>query len=124
MTAEKWVLRSTGARPLTVNAVAGLHRQRWAAHTAEVRGVWWLLAKEAKVPRLARAVITATPLHADNRSPQDPAACAPEVKAAIDGLVDAKVLPDDRGEHLAAVVFLPPRVDGVDGLELVIEAAA
>lgn len=118
-----WTVRSTFGRPLTVNAVAGLHRQAWARHTAEVRGVWFLLAREAKVPRLDRAVITATPLHADARSPQDVAACAPEVKAAVDGLVDAHVLPDDDPEHLLGIVFLPPRLDGVDGLELLIEAA-
>lgn len=117
-----WTITAAGERPLTVNRVASLHRQQWAKHTAEARGIWHLLALEARVPRLASAWITATPLHADARSPQDVAACAPEVKAAVDGLVDAGVLVDDDATHLLGITFLPPRIQpGVNGLELVIE---
>ncbi len=114
-------LRSTGQRPLTVNRVATLHRQAWAKLTADTRGEWHLLALEAKVPRLVLARVTAVPLHADRRSPQDVSAMAPEVKAAVDGLVDARVLVDDTAEHLLSITFLPPDVCGVDGMELVIE---
>lgn len=110
---------------MTVNRVATLHRQAWATHTREVRGMWHLLALEAKVPPLDRARVVVTPLHANNRSPQDVAACAPEAKAAIDGLVDAGVLADDTARHLLAVTFCPPRVEpGIDGMELCIEEVA
>lgn len=121
--ARTWDLRSEGDRPLTINKVAKMHRQQWAAHTSEVRGVWWHLAQEAKVPRLQRARITVTPLHADLRSPQDVAACAPEAKAAIDGLVDAGVLPDDTPDHLLSITFAPPHICGVNGMHLRIEEA-
>lgn len=118
--ARAWTVQFTGSRPLTVNAVASLHRQAWANHTKHARFTWWALATEAHVPSLDRITIDATPLHKDRRSPQDVGACSPEVKAAIDGLVDAGVIPDDNPNHLLAVRFLPPRICGHDGLELTI----
>ena len=118
-----WTLEDHGSRPLTTNKVMGLHRQQWATITRAERKVWWALAKQAKVPALGRAAITATPLHKDRRSPQDVAACAPAVKAGIDGLVDAGVLPDDGPEHLVRITFLPPDVCGRDGLRLLVEQA-
>lgn len=118
---RSFTLRATGHRPLTTNRVATMHRQAWATHTRETRGVWHLLALEAKVPHLEAAAITAVPLHADRRSPQDVAACSPSVKAAVDGLVDAGVLDDDTADHLHSITFLQPRICGVDGLELVID---
>jgi hypothetical protein len=120
-TGRAWTIDHPGHRPLTTNRVADLQRFVWARHTKTVRRDWWLLARQHKVPRLGRAVVTVTPLHRDRRSPQDAAACAPEAKAAIDGLVDAQVLPDDNADHLALVVFTPPDVCGVDGLRLHIE---
>ena len=118
MTARSWTLEDHGARPLTTNRVARLHRHQWANHTRQVRETWAWLALQARVPRLTAAVITATPLHANRRSPQDVAACAPEVKAAVDGLVDAGVLDDDDPEHLLELAFRPPDICGSDGLRL------
>lgn len=112
-------LADTGARPLTTNRVANMHRRTWAKHTVEVRGRWHYLALEAKVPRLERIAIEVIPLHATRATPQDAGACAPEAKAAIDGLVDAGVLPDDNGKHVASITFLPPEVAcGHDGMAL------
>lgn len=119
-----FTIEAVGARPLTVNAVARLHRQAWASHTRETRALWWLTARKAKVPHLAAIAVTATPLHSSGRSPQDVAACAPEVKAAIDGLVDAGVIVDDNARHLVAVTFLPPLITNTDGLRLLIEEVA
>ena len=51
----------------------------------------------------------------------DTMASAPTVKAAIDGLVDAGVIPDDTGKHLAAVTFLPPVKGDKDTLTLRID---
>lgn len=54
----------------------------------------------------------------------DTGACFPAVKAAIDGLVDAGVLPGDTGLHLSSITFLAPvRVgkDQVETLTLVVE---
>jgi hypothetical protein len=111
-------LTDTGARPLTVNVARTLHHQTWGTRNRETRGRWHYLALEAKVPRLERIAVEVLPLHADRRSPQDVAACAPAAKAAIDGLVDAGVLADDDAPHLASITFLPPEVGGVDGMAL------
>lgn len=124
MSGRTFTLTVAGERPLTVNKVIGMHRMRWATHTATTREVWWAAALAQKVPPLARCRIVATPLHRDHRSPQDVAACAPEVKAAVDGLVDAGVLTDDDATHLVAIEFQPPLIDGVDGLRLTIEEVA
>lgn len=121
MTARIWVIADAGDRPLTINKVADLHRQQWAAHTRDVRERWAWLALEARVPRLTRARITATPLHADGRSPQDALACAPEVKAAVDGLVDAGMLDDDNPRFVTEVVCTSPDICGVNGLRLTVE---
>lgn len=116
-----WTIEYWYGRPLTLNAVASMHRQQWATHTRELRGEWARLAAMHSVPRVERCRITGTPLHANRRSPQDPGACAPAVKAAIDGLVDAGVLADDNGNHVAEIRFLPPDICGHDGLRLDIQ---
>lgn len=118
-----WDLRHTGERPLTINRLVNMHRMAWAAHTAATRKLWWALAREAHLPHLHRARITVLPLHADRRSPQDAAACAPAAKAAIDGIIDAGVLPDDGPAHLLAVTFLQPLICGDNGMHLRIEEA-
>jgi len=121
MSARQWVLEDRGERPLTVNALVNMHRMSWAAHTQGIRRLWWGLTKEAKIPALDACTVTVQPLHATNRSPQDVAACAPHAKAAIDGIVDAGVLPDDDATHLVAVTFLPPLRDcGIDGLRITV----
>jgi crossover junction endodeoxyribonuclease RusA len=119
-----WTIRDEGTRPLTINKVTTLHRRTWAKHTVEIRGRWHLLALEAKIPRLTACRITVRPLHANRTSPQDVAACAPEAKAAIDGLVDAGVLDDDDAAHVVEITFSPPVVCGVNGMELTIQETA
>ena len=120
---RRWlIVEPTDARPLTVNAVINLHRQKWANHTRDIRGRWHLLAVEAGIPHLARARFTVLPLHKNMASPQDVAACAPEFKPALDGLVDAGVLDDDGDGYVAAVTFLPPlRGCGHNGMAVLIE---
>lgn len=115
---RRWRIRAHGGRPLTVNQVASMDRFTWAKHTKMIRELWWALARQACIPRLDRVRFRVIPLHRNGRSPQDPAACAPEAKAAIDGLVDARVIPDDTGRFVAAVEFMPPEVCGVDGLAI------
>jgi hypothetical protein len=113
-----WTVRSTGRRPLTVNAVVNLHRMAWAKHTADTRAEWTWLARAAKVQPCEAVELTVTPLHSSRRSPQDVAACAPEAKAAIDGLVDAGMISDDSPAHLLRVTFLPPAIGDVDGMAI------
>jgi hypothetical protein len=42
---------------------------------------------------------------------QDVGACNPAVKAAIDGIVDAGVLPDDSSKFVRSLIYLPPQND-------------
>lgn len=119
-----YTIEDHGERPLTINKVMALHRMKWAAVTKVERQKWMLLARQANVPALAHVAVTVVPLHKDRRSPQDVAACAAAAKAAIDGLVDAGVMPDDSPEHLVSITFLPPEVCGSDGLRLVVEGVA
>lgn len=125
MIAGPWHLdRMSGERPLTVNKVASLHRQAWAKITKAEREQWRGIAERADIPPQRCIRVVVTPLHRDRRTPQDVAACAPAAKAAIDGIVDAGVIPDDDPTHLTEVVFRPPWVCGIDGLRLTVEVDA
>jgi len=115
-----WTIEDRGARPLTLNRVMGLHRMQWATHTRVARLRWWALAVQAHIPQLERISVDVTPLHKDGRSPQDPVACAAEFKAALDGLVDARVIPGDHGAHVVCVTFWPPDICGHEGMRLTI----
>lgn len=117
-----WTLEAVDDhRPTTINALVNMHRMVWAHRTRLTRAQWCQLARDSHVPALAACRVTATPLHRDRRSPQDPAACAPHVKAAVDGLVDAGVLSDDDGDRVRSVTFNPPEVVGHNGLRLEIQ---
>lgn len=113
-----YTLQVTGKRPLTINKLAGLPRMVWAGHTRRTRAEWKLVAEHFEVPHLDSCEIIATPLHANFAAPQDVGACAPEVKAAIDGLRDAGVLTDDTAVYVTRITYEAPRVCGENGLEL------
>src|SRR5690606_18867285 len=81
-----YTLQVTGSRPTTINALVNMHRMTWAGHTKRTRAEWKQVAEHFGVPHLDSCSIVATPLHANRAAPQDVGACAPEVKAAIDGL--------------------------------------
>lgn len=121
-TPRVWILEDldTG-RPFTINRLASVHRLTWASHTAASRNRWKHHAINAAVPLLDRVTVTVTPLHKNHRTAQDPGACAPEAKAAVDGLRDAGVLVDDTGRYVASILFLPPEIVGHDGLRIRIE---
>lgn len=113
-----------GVRPVTINWVARQHRMQWSQHTKETRRTWFWIAKQAGLPALGRAGITVVPLHANRKHLQDAAGCAPEAKAAIDGLVDAGVLPGDDPEHVLWVRFDAPLICRSDGMRLLIHEVA
>lgn len=117
-----WLLVDDNGRPLTMNKARTLHHHKWAEVNRENRGYWWHLATHYRIPRLDAVRVVIAPLHKNNAAHQDTAACAPAAKAAIDGLVDAGVLPDDDPHHLRAITFLPPIVVvGVNGMALLVE---
>lgn len=119
-----WTLQFVGERPPTMNRHRMLHPHKRAQVDKHWRQEFARLASEAGMPALTSIDVTAIPLHSDRRSPQDVAACCPAVKAAVDGLVDAGVIPDDDGRYFHSLRFLPPVICGENGLQLVIEGRA
>ena len=73
-----------------------------------------------RIPPQQAISIIAQPLSTTRRWRPDVAACYPTVNAAIDGIVDAGVIPDDDDRHLLAVTFLPVMYGKVDGLRITI----
>jgi hypothetical protein len=97
-------------RPWTTNAERAGNRWERAKLTKEWRSGFQLLAKYEKIPPMAWITVTVEP-HQKGGRLQDVGACNPSVKAAIDGLVDAGVLPDDSSKFVKSLVFLPPKND-------------
>ena len=74
----------------------------------------------ADLAPLRTAAVTVLPEVRNNVMP-DTGACIGAVKAAIDGLVDAGVLPDDGPRYVRSLTFLAPVVTGVDALVLCVK---
>lgn len=107
-------------RPWTANAERRWHHYKRAQVVRDARARWAWHALAARIPRLDRVEIDAQPLAKDRRWKPDVAACYPTVKAAIDGLVDARVLDDDDDTHVVALRFLPVDIGERNGLALTI----
>lgn len=119
MDGRQWTLTHS-QRPWTANSERRWHYQKRAAVVREWRTAFAWLARAERIPNLYRVSICAQPLALSRRWRPDVAACYPAVKAAIDGLVDAGVIPDDDDSHLTALTFLPVKVCGKEGLEITI----
>jgi hypothetical protein len=120
-TGRMWSLCFDGERPFTLNGERKMNPYERARHVAEWRARFQAIALVEKIPPLETVKITAWPLVANRRAMQDTAACVPCVKAAIDGLVDARVLVDDGPRIVRAVTFVGPVVGDLDGLTLIVE---
>jgi crossover junction endodeoxyribonuclease RusA len=110
------------SRPFTTNAIYGrLNRHDRAALVKEWREAFCLLAREQKIPELGAIRVFAWPVLRDRRI-QDVGACSPAVKSAIDGLVDAGVIPDDDGRYVTMIAFgRPEQEQPYDALRLLIQ---
>jgi crossover junction endodeoxyribonuclease RusA len=104
--ARTWTLTHR-ARPWTTNAERRGSRFERAANVRLWREAVWGLALEAKVGRHQRVRLTVA-LRLRGKRSMDIDACAPSLKAAIDGLVDARVIPDDGQGHIEAITILEP----------------
>lgn len=123
-TAEKnerrWTLVHE-ARPVTLNAERAAHWRHHRQLTAEWRQAFAWLARAHHLPAMQRIAVTATPVLSDRRA-QDVGACFPSVKAAVDGLVDAGVIPDDTPAHVVRLTFETPVLGArVNSLRLLVE---
>ena len=117
-----WTLRWEDQVPL-VNAERSAHWSKRAKLTSSWRQAFWGLAREQRIQKLPAVRLTVRhEVKRKGRVP-DPVACLPAYKAAVDGLVDAKVIPDDDSRYVRSVTFEAPEVTGVDALELVVEAS-
>ena len=105
---------------LTINAERRMHWAKRSAIVVSWRRAGWIEALAAKVPSFDTAEIDAYPAQSAGVL-ADPGAHAPVVKALVDGLVDAKVLPDDSPSYLRALRIHPP-ARGPAGVVLVIRA--
>ena len=82
-----------------LNANARQHHHPRARITAALRDAACVMARQARVPAMPYAHVVGI-IHPDSRRRLDPANLYPSFKAAVDGLVDARVLWDDDSEHV------------------------
>lgn len=86
--------------PLSLNG-----REHWSVRnriTQDVKRAAWALVKQAKVPTMDAVILELVWFKGDNRR-ADADNMAPTLKAMQDGLVLAKVLPDDSGDRVLSV---------------------
>lgn len=93
-------------------------RLHWAAKAKRTR---WIrqaathAAKTQRVPRYRAADVTAYIAYPRNNR-ADPDNAHPTVKAAIDGLVDAGIFPDDDSEHVTGTTYRRDAPTGRTGI--------
>lgn len=107
------------SRPWTVNTERKWNHFRRAEVVRAWRQAFWLLALEAKIPHLKQIEVEATPVLNGRGRPQDVGAASNAVKAAIDGIVDAGVIPDDSPTYLRKITFCAPE-KGPNSLHLIV----
>lgn len=106
------------ARPITMNWIYGrANRAQRNNANKEWRDAFMWLAVEQKIPPLERIQILAWPMLRDRRI-QDVGACFPAIKAAIDGLVDAGVVPEDEPRYVTMIAMGPPVQETYDALRI------
>lgn len=97
-------------RPWTTNGERAGNRWERAELVKTWRSAFHVLAKSEKIPEMEWISVTVEP-HQKGGRLQDVGACNPAVKAAIDGIVDAGVLPDDSPQYMKSLIFLAPQND-------------
>lgn len=99
-------------------------RARKTARTRDEARLVALLQLGPRPPQLHWPVTVTVQHNTATARRSDTANCQPAVKAAIDGLTDAGLWPDDGPDFVAAVTFLPPVKTGTDELVLHITDSA
>ncbi|GAA3154196.1 hypothetical protein ACFQ0X_43985 [Streptomyces rectiviolaceus] len=83
------------AETTLINANDRMHPAKRASFVKVIRQAAWAMARHHKLPALERAHVFYV-VHPDTKGRRrDPGNWSPSAKAAVDGLVDAGVLPDD-----------------------------
>lgn len=102
--------------PWTANQARVMNRYKLAQNTKNWREAYWALAKQAKVPKMKSAEIHYVSLL--KRMSRDLVSEAPSAKAALDGIVDAGVLEDDRPPFVRFVGFHSPMRNSRPGMAM------
>lgn len=106
-------------KPMTLNRERNLHRMQRAQFVKHWREQFGWLGRQANLRPSVWIHVFAVAFQ--RRGPlQDVSSCHPAVKAAIDGLVDIGVVPDDTAEFVPVITYLPPQ-RGDDALTIVVE---
>jgi hypothetical protein len=87
--------------------------------TKEWRKEYARLCLVQKVPALQHVDIEVRQICRDRRR-CDVGAVFPAAKAAIDGIVDAGVIPDDTDDYVHETAFRPALITGTDALQLLV----
>lgn len=82
------------------------HKAHWwrAAKVSEWRGEFKRLTEEAGIPPCTKIAVEVYTTFKTRRL-QDPGNNMPAVKAAVDGIIDAGVIPDDVPEHVLYIRY-------------------
>ena len=123
-----WQLDIPG-RPVALNAERKGNRWDRAKATDAVRQMakvlWRSGVNEGRYPKTLPAItVTVQQLSKDRRWLIDLGSALPHAKAALDGIVDTGLLPNDTAEYVRCLSFIPPAIVGSDALRLTIEVAA
>lgn len=98
---------SLEARPLTINKERSMPYRARALVVREWRDSFYILAADQRMPGFAWIEVGVHPVLPNRRWTQDLGNCLPSVKAAIDGLVDYGVIPDDTDAFVRVLTFHP-----------------
>ncbi len=110
------------ARAWTLNSERTAHKGHWtkkSAQNAEWRYAFFIYAKQAKIPKLKSIDVEVRQICPTRRMP-DPVSCVGAAKAAIDGVTEAGVIPNDTGRYVHSVKFYAPELGERDQLILLI----
>lgn len=105
MSGEQYELVIDLGRPLLSNA--RLHFQEKAKVVREWRTGGLVFSRKAHIPPLSRVAVACWGRYPTRNMP-DVDAVAPTLKAVLDGVVDAGVLPDDRPPFVQSVTYYEP----------------
>lgn len=94
--------------PAGLDLLSANQRLHWAVRAKRVKALrQWagFEARRLEMPKAERVAVSVW-VHPGPRTRRlDPPNYADTVKAVIDGVVDAEVLPDDTGKHVIAVTY-------------------
>jgi Holliday junction resolvase RusA-like endonuclease len=114
-----WTIKlPPGTKLLTANMLTA----HWSKNHATIRNLRRMadqLARNQRIPVLVKVKIRATYHPPDNRRRDSTQNYFPSIKAAIDGLVDARILTDDNDKVVMSLEMV--RGENVKGGQLVLE---